>query len=277
MTKLLALLTSLCFAYTVQAKAPLENIENLAMPESVVQAKDGTIYVSEIGEFGKDGDGKISQINAQGVVTTLTKGLDDPKGLALYKDTLYVTDNDHVIAIDLQGNKRVYAAAKDFPTKPQFLNDIEADTKGNLYVSDSGDLKSGGAVFKIDTQQKVSTVVDYSNRYVLAPNGLLYEGRNRLLMVDFSSGILFRINLMTKELSIIAGGFGGGDGIVKTKGGKIYVSDWKNGLVNRLSAKKARLVKNGLESAADMALSQDGDYLIVPLMKPGQITFIDVK
>ncbi len=48
----------------------------------------------------------------------------------------------------------MFAATEAFPPKPLFLNDVDADSAGNLYVSDSGDLKGGeGAVYKIARRQ----------------------------------------------------------------------------------------------------------------------------
>ncbi len=123
----------------------------------------------------------------------------------------------------------------------------------------------------------ITILADSKNPDILAPNGLLFEGRNQLLSVDFESGILYRVNLANGATTKVADGFGGGDGLVKTKSGKIYISDWKNGLINQLSGGKARLFKNGLTSAADMALSANGEYLLVPLMKVGELEFIPLE
>jgi gluconolactonase len=276
--KKIALITALLLCFNANAKDVLpQKVTGLINPESVLQDKNGNIFVSEIGEFGKYGDGKISVIDKKGKLKVLAKDLDDPTGIVLMDDKLYVTDIDKVKEVDMAGNVSVLAEAKDFPKKPQFLNDIETDHFGNLYVSDSGDLKSGGAVFKIDKNKSITIIVDSSNAKILAPNGLLYEGRNSLLEADFASGVLYRINLKSGEMTEIADGFGGADGIVKTSNSKIYVSDWKNGLVNFVSAKKARLFIAGLTSSADMALSNNGKYLIVPLMKIGEIQFVELK
>ena len=55
------------------------------------------------------------------------------------------------------------------------MNDLESDSAGNIYVSDSGDLKgTGGVVYKVTPQGKVSTVVTgKKDNRVQAPNGLL--------------------------------------------------------------------------------------------------------
>ena len=273
MKKLLLTLALLNIA-SAQAKEPTK-ITGLKTPESVVQTKDGNIYVSEINEFGKDGDGQISKIDKFGNVTVFAKGLDDPKGLATIGDKLYVADKTKVLEVNSDGSWVVYA--DKFPVTPQFLNDLEADKLGNLYVSDSGDLKAGGAIYKIAKGGAVTTVVDSKNPDIHAPNGLLFEGRDNLLEVDFDTGILYRINISTGATTKIAEGFGGGDGLAKTKFGKIYISDWKGGFVYRASAGKAQLVKSGYSGSADIALSQDGKYILVPAMKTGELDFIPIK
>lgn len=273
--KKICLMVALFAAWNVQAKDPIPTkITGLKTPESVAQDKDGTIYISEIGEFGKDGDGQITKVDKKGNITVFAKGMDDPKGIVLVGKTLYVADNTRVLAVNADGAWQVHTAKTAFPSPPVFLNDIEADKLGNLYVSDSGTLKDGGQIFKIVKDGTVSVIADSKSPEILAPNGLLFEGRNQLLSVDFESGILYRIHLSSGAISRVADGFGGGDGLIKTKSGKIFISDWKNGVINQLSGGKARLFKNGLTSSADMVLSANGEYLLVPLMKLGELVFI---
>ena len=274
MKKLLLLLALL--PISTFAKDPVK-ITGLKMPESVVQAKDGNIYISEINEFGKDGDGQISKVDKKGNVTVFAKGMDDPKGLAMIGEKLYVADKNRVLEVSKDGTWQVYGAQMAFPGTPVFLNDLVADKLGNLYVSDSGDLKSGGQIYKITKNGTVTIVVDSKNPDILAPNGLLAEGRNQLLEVDFESGILYRLNLSTGATTKIATGFGGGDGLVKTKSGKIIISDWKSGKIYQMVAGQARVIKEGYQAAADIALMQDGTTLMVPDMKAGELDFIDVK
>ena len=259
------------------AKDPVK-ITGLKMPESVVQAKDGTIFISEINEFGKDGDGQISKVDKNGNVTVFATGMDDPKGLVMMGDKLYVADNKKVLEVNKDGTWQVYAAQTAFPSPPVFLNDIEADKLGNLYVSDSGDLKSGGQIYKIAKgASPITVVVDSKNPDILAPNGLLFEGRNNLLSVDFESGILYRVNLSTGATTKLATGFGGGDGLVKTKSGKIYISDWKVGKVYKAVAGKAQVIKEGYQAAADITLTKDEKFIMVPDMKAGELDFIPLK
>ncbi len=265
------------------ANTPLQKITGLKTPESVVQAKDGRIFISEIGEFGKDGDGQITMIDKSGKRSVFAIGLNDPKGLAVIGINLYVADKDKVLKISPDGSSSVFAAASAFPAKPQFLNDLEADPQGNLYVSDSGDIMGsgkGGAIYKLDAAGKVTLLIDgKQDARVMAPNGLLADDTgNVLIYVDFTSGILYSYNQKTKALTDIAEGFGGGDGIVHHSNGSMFVSDWKNGKVFSVSTKgDVSLLKGGFQSAADIAITKDETYIMVPDMKAGELDFIPLK
>jgi len=127
--KRLLLLCVVMLATTPFASAkenPKPIIEGLKSPESVAVGPDGTIYISEIGEFDKDGDGRIA-VFKNGKLTTLVDGLDDPKGITLFARWLFVADKTKVLRIDLFSKKvELFAPANAFPTAPLFLNDITA-------------------------------------------------------------------------------------------------------------------------------------------------------
>lgn len=263
----------------------LEPVSGLLTPESAVQAADGKIYVSEINGFGQDGDGQIRVID-HGKSSVLVQGLDDPKGLVIIGNDLYIADKSRVLRIALNqetASAEVFLAATDFPKVPQFLNDLSADANGNLYISDSGDILGtgkGGAIYKVTPQRKLSLLLDGNiDSRILAPNGLLADAKGEhLLLVDFTSGVLYNYNQVTKKLEELANGFGGGDGIVKQANGNIYVSDWKNGKVFRVDPQhKVSLIKEGYQSAADIALTQDDHHLLVPDMKAGKLEIIDLR
>ena len=64
------------------------------------------------------------------------------------------------MAIVLTKEAAVFVDAKDFPKPPLFLNDLEVDFQGNLYVSDSGDHKGKqGRVFRVSPQGKAPTAL----------------------------------------------------------------------------------------------------------------------
>ena len=267
-------LLSALISITLNAHESLNTISGLVSPESVAQDAKGDIYVSEIGEFNKDGDGKITRISIDGKLSTFASGMDDPKGITFIGKSLYVTDKNRVLKVEPDGKWTVFGSTMAFPQTPVFLNDITSDDAGNLYVSDSGNLKSGGAIFKIAQNKKITLVLDENTPEILAPNGL-WIIKNDLYEVDFSSGILYKINLKNKSISKIAEGFGGGDGLIKS-GNNFFVSDWKNGKIFKVQGSKVSLYKDGFAAAADIALSYDNKSIMAPDMKAGSITFVPI-
>jgi sugar lactone lactonase YvrE len=257
-----------------KAHESLNLISGFSSPESVVQDAKGDIYVSEIGEFNKDGDGKITRISIDGKLSTFASGMDDPKGLTFIGTSLYVTDKNRVLKVESNGKWMVFGSTMAFPQTPIFLNDITSDEAGNLYVSDSGNLSAGGAIFKITQDKKITLILNENTPEILAPNGLLVV-KNDLFEVDFASGILYKINLKTKSILKVAEGFGGGDGLIKS-GDSFFVSDWKNGKIFKLQRNKVTLFKEGFTAAADIALSYDKRSIITPDMKTGSVTLVPI-
>lgn len=272
------LLSSLALsAAAAEPPKPKLLVEGLKNPESVAVSPEGRLFVSEIGAFDKNGDGTVVEI-VDGKAKTVAKGLDDPKGLACWKDVLFVADKQRVWKIDAAGKATVFAAANAFPTPPLFLNDLTIDDAGNLYVSDSGDLKGGhGAVFRISPQGKVSLVTSPKQAPALqGPNGLLVDDKEHLLLLDFVSGELHRVNLGDGKLARLATGFAGGDGLARDKNGKIYLSEWTTGRVFVLGKEShsPTLLSGDFKSAADICLSPDGKQLYVPDMMAGTLSVL---
>ena len=265
------------------ATVEYKKISGLKTPESVVQSKDGKIYVSEINEFGKDGDGQISVIE-NGQLSVFADGFDDPKGLVIIGDNLYIADKTQVIKVNLSDatQKEVFVPASAFTKPPQFLNDLEADPQGNLYVSDSGNIMGsgkGGVIYRVNASGEVTKLIDGDdNPLVMAPNGLLADDTGMFLTyVDFTSGILYNFNTETGELTDLEQGFGGGDGLVHHSSGTLYVSDWKNGKVFSVGVDgEIKTIGPQYKAAADIALTKDERYLMVPDMNAGELDFIDL-
>ena len=256
-----------------------KTITGFKMPESVVEAKDGRLFISEIGEFGKDGDGQVSVVEKDGTVKPFATGMNDPKGLAFIGKDLYVADKTQVLKVSPDGKWTVYADASAFEATPQFLNDLVADPLGNLYVSDTGDMKgTGGNIYRITKDGKAHLVIDSKkDARILGPNGLLVDKTGHVLLeVDFISGILYSYDMKTGTLTQLAEGFGGGDGLVQGAKDTLYVSDWANGKVFSVKKGEVTLIKDGFKASADIALSKDGKYLLVPDMKAGELVYLPI-
>lgn len=257
-------------------------VESFVSPESVCIGMNGLLYVTEIGEFGKDGDGKVSVIK-NGKPEAFAEKLDDPKGMVFFKDSLYVTDKDKVVKVDASGKTSVAYAPEKFPAKPQFLNDIAVDGPNGIFlVSDSGDLKGkSGAVYRIDVRlNKIEMVASPATIPELhTPNGVAFEGDQCILIADFGSGVLYRVKLSDKSFQKVADGMEGGDGLVWDNFGRLFITSWLTGKVFAIPqpGEKPILIGEGLESAADCCLSQDGRQLLIPDMKAGKLTSLSTS
>jgi glucose/arabinose dehydrogenase len=262
-------------------RLPKPLLSGLKNPESVAVDSDGRIYISEIGEAGKDGDGRVLVVDKGGKAVPFATGLDDPKGMVFWTKLLFVTDNKRVWRIDEKGRATVFAPKKAFPTEPLFLNDIAVDENGTFYVSDSGDLKGkGGAIFRIDQKGSVSLVADARTIPGLkTPNGLVLDGVSHLLMLDFGSGKLLRVRLADGSAITIADGFDGGDGLAWDAFGQLFITSWKLGKVWGIArpGQKPVLIASGFKSAADLCLDPTGNFLLIPDMKAGTLTALPAK
>lgn len=260
-----------------------KTLSGLTMPESAIAHTDGRIFITEIGGYGKDGDGKVTVLNTDGTTATVADGLNDPKGIDMFNNQLYVADMNHVLRIDLDGKKTVFAKTADFKGTPTFFNDIEIDGLGNVYVSDSGDDKGKhAAIYQITQAGKVTRLLD-ENTGIKRPNGLLMDGPNKLLVADFGSGKLFQLAFDAEtgksKLTLLNSGFGAADGLVRDSDGLLYISDWAGGKVWQLGEPKAtpQLISQGHKSSADISLSIDGKFILMPDMKAGSLVPIAIK
>jgi hypothetical protein len=260
-------------------------ITGLKQPESIAVGPRGQVYVSETGEYEKANDGYISILQA-GRTRRFAGGLDDPHGIKWWRGHLFVSDNMGLVwRIDAKGNVERFVDATDFPRKITNFNDLEIDSAGNIYISDSGDWEGrGGAIYRITQDKKITVVItDDDDWRLVSPNGLLLDGPTGLLVVDYTTGNLFRVDLEAtpRALEKIAGGFGASDGLVRDARGRLLITDYAGHRVFVLAkpaaqpAEKPREIPvNGIESAADLTLSPDGKTLLIPDMGGGKVALL---
>lgn len=278
-TRLLSCLIAAVSAAPLLAQQP-QIVTGLKQPESIGIGPGGQVYVSETGEYEKANDGNISILEG-GKVRRFATGLDDPHGIKWWRDHLFVSDNMGMVwRIDTKGNVERFVDATDFPRKITNFNDIEIDSDGNIYISDSGDWEGGGGViFRITQDKKISAVITYDDDWrLVSPNGLLMDGPDKLLVVDYTTGILFRVDVKGKTMEKIAGGFGASDGLVRDAQGRLIITDYAGHRVFVIAKPDAKppekpqeIAVSGIESAADLAISPDGKSLLIPDMGGGKI------
>lgn len=256
-------------------------ITGLKQPESVALGPGGRVYVSETGEYDRANDGYISVLEGT-KLRRFAGGLDDPHGIKWYRGHLFVADNMGLVwRIDSAGTPERFVDATDFPRKITNFNDLEIDGSGNLYLSDSGEWEGrGGAIYRIGQDKKISVVLtDEEDWRLVSPNGLLMEGADKLLVVDYTTGILFRIDLGSgsKTMEKVAAGFGAADGLVRDTRGRLIITNYsghKVYVLSRPDAKPQEIEVAGIESAADFAVSSDGGSLLIPDMAGGKLAIL---
>lgn len=217
---MVALFCAVLFAANAHAQHKLvkkwETDSTLKVPESVLfDAGNQVLYVSNIeGNFDeKDGKGSIGKIGLDGkiIATDWVTGLNAPKGMALVKNMLWVADVDEVVAIDIKSGKITNRIKIE---GAKFLNDVAADAKGGIYVSDSETKK----VHKIDNGKPSVFLQDLQG-----PNGLLVY-KDEVYVLD--SGTMNKVG-KGKSLEKLAEGLDAStDGIEHVVENDFLVSAW---------------------------------------------------
>ncbi|OUV03036.1 MAG: hypothetical protein CBC42_04455 [Betaproteobacteria bacterium TMED82] len=265
-------------------------LDQIINPESAFSTPDNRIFVSEIGGFGVKNDGRILEVFKDGRAEVIASGLNDPKGLIVVENIIYVTDVDEIKKVTLSGKVSTWLGPKNFPKKTAFLNDIAIGQDNIIYISDSGNkedgMRKGGAVFQVSTDKEVTILVENRNNPdFLAPNGLLVIDPNYLLVADFTTGILSRISLKSKKIEKIAEGFGGGDGLAYY-GEKLYISDWRGGKIWSGTINGTQynpeILKDGFVNPADICITSDGRNIVIPEMMfeksdGGRVSFLSIN
>ncbi|QED36907.1 hypothetical protein FK178_03905 [Antarcticibacterium arcticum] len=240
----------------------LHKVEGFSHPESVVfDPVHNTLLVSNIGEK-EPGDGFISRLGLDGQIisTKWVEGLNDPKGLLLLGNKLYVTDNTDLVIIDNDNAEII----ERIPVEGAgFLNDIAEGPEGSLFISDT----RNSSIYKRETSGKVT---EWLNTPQLEnPNGLLVVG-NYLHIAAWGSegaGNVLRVNLDTKEINNITNsGVGNLDGIQLVEQEDFFVSDWATGKIFYVSKEKAhREVLTSAKSAGDILYLKNTKQIVVPM------------
>ena len=282
MKRCLALAAILLFATQLiraadQPDKPL--VTGLKNPASVATGPGGKVYISVTAEPGKDGTGAVMVLD-KGNPVPFASGLDDPRGIAAYQKSLFVADKNRIMRVDTKGKAQVFVAAEAFPQPPSNLRDLAVDPEsGKIYVSDMGHKTATtgtpGAIYCITQKKQVTVVLDpKAPLEIKRPNALVLDGQNHLLVVDASSGTLYRIYIAEGKVEKVADGFGSGDGLAWDRNGRLYISDGQSKKVFVIGRPgwAPVVLTDKLQSVADLCLDPTGKLILVADTKAGTIT-----
>ena len=249
-------------------------------PESAYyDAESGYIFLSHVAGGGGDKDGKgwISKLTLSGEIIKLKwfEGLNSPKGLRSYGGTLWVSDIDRIIAIDIATGNQL----KEVQIKGAvFLNDLATGPDGSVYVADMVQ----SAIYRYKDDEL--TLYD-KGEHLEHPNGLLvvkdtlYVGAwgTGFNTDDFSTKVLGRfysINIASKKKTLITSTPTGHlDGVEEDGKGGFLVTDWVNGKlfhINRTGT--VTTLQEYAKGVADLAYLPKRRLLLLPHMMDNTLT-----
>lgn len=252
----------------------LWELGGFANPESALfDAERGIVYVSNVAgdPTGKDGVGYISRISPAGEMLEAewVTGMNAPKGLILSGGTLYVSDIDQLVAIDVDSGEITNRWDAEGAI---FLNDTAVDESGRIYVSDM----IAEAIYVLDGD---ALSVLAKGEELAHPNGLkIADGQlivatwGRDLQADFSTlvpGSLLSIDLDSKDISALGSGEGVGnlDGLEQDGAGNWLATDWVNGALLRIKPDGSHEMLVDLDmGSADLGYIPADKVAIVPMM-----------
>jgi sugar lactone lactonase YvrE len=218
---------TMILAFVVLQLSTAQNIKTVSswstdkifdVPESVIPhcTKD-IVFVSNLGgnPSEKDGNGFISTLSKNGTLIKLhwITGLNAPKGMAIKDNTLYVSDIDVLVLINLE---TATIQQKYTATPGKFLNDVTVSPTGTVFVSDMQD----DCIYKLENNSFTKWLSDPRLKKV---NGLTIA--QNFLYAGTANSIL-KIDMTTAEITTWLDNTGSIDGLEPDRNGGFIFSDW---------------------------------------------------
>ncbi|MFQ5565960.1 MAG: SMP-30/gluconolactonase/LRE family protein [Paracoccaceae bacterium] len=277
-------IAAILVSFAAVAAEPAWKVEGLDGPESALyDSKRNVIYVSNINGQAteKNGQGYIAKLSPEGgiIEKVWLGGLDAPKGLALVGGTLYVSDIDRLVAIDVEAGtvSAIYPAAG-----AKFLNDTAAAPDGRVFVSDMFT-----DTIHVLAGNKLEIFVQ--DEALTAPNGLLVDG-DKLVVASWGKikqgfetetlGHLVTVDLSSRAISTLGDGtpVGNLDGIEPDGSGAYLVTDWMAGGFYRIQPSgNAKLLLDLNQGSADLGIIAENKLAIIPMMMDGHVVAYSLK
>jgi hypothetical protein len=176
------------------------NDSSFRNPESAAFDKiNNCLYVSNFNKVPKDceiyNDDYVSKVNLNGkvLVNKFVDNLTAPTGICVSNNKLYIVERNGIVKFDIQNEK---VETRYFVPNVQFLNDIDADSVGTLYFSDS----NRDVIYRIKDGKLEKWL---ESNEIPQINGVLLDG-NQLIVAANGDSTLKSIDLNNKKVSTIA-------------------------------------------------------------------------
>lgn len=228
-------------------------------PESVLfDSENGLLYVANMNRSEDiEGNGFISKLNKDGSMIDIhwVSGLNDPKGMGIFENKLFVTDVTALVIIDIEKAHILETIPVD---SANFLNDLAIDKDGKVYFSDSG---TGKIHIYSD-----GIVSEWITEGLDRPNGLYIE-EDHVLLSSSGSGDVKAIDKETGKVKVCAEGIGRGDGLEYSGNEGYYlVSDWSGEvfIFSKDTVQSLLSTKEDKKNTADIGFNIEEQIVYVP-------------
>jgi len=308
-------LATLSFGPRLSAQSDRLVVSGFEHPESVVHDTLLDLYlVSNVGALPPSGfpgaldhNGYISRVSPEGVILELkwiqdgVNGvtLNSPKGICLYRRSLYVADVDTLRVFDRFTGAPLRSVAMPNPFAPAslFLNDVVVDNDGAAYLTDN----LNSAIFVVDPEGQASVLA--SGPQVGNPNGILAD-ESGVSWVTFlghevrrlkrSGKIVTEATLPTVDVSglqlapgvplppgaLLLDGYGRFEGALVVSSwvtGKVYLVGRSGKDIDTLVELKDAVNSPPPDGPADLSVDQRRNRLLLPLFNANQLLIVPFK
>ncbi|WP_029036125.1 SMP-30/gluconolactonase/LRE family protein [Salinimicrobium xinjiangense] len=252
---------------------PEVKLTGFSHPESVIYDEGSEyFYVSNMADR-TEGDGFISRISRKWKEQEhkWITGLNDPKGLLVKGDLLYVTDVTVLIEIDLMSGE----VLRRIPVEgAKSLNDPALDENGDIYFSDL----AGSSIYKMNEAGEIEQWL--SSPDLERPNGLFVTPDFILVSAwgDDQNGNILKVDRSTKQISRISKeGIGNMDGIQPKANGEYFVSDWATGKIYAIDMDgNLEEVLTSEKSSGDILFLKEENKLYLPMNHQNELWIYNV-
>ncbi|WP_417578618.1 hypothetical protein [Pelagibacterium sp.] len=257
-------------------------LDGLQTPESAIYDRaNGVIIVGNMVAMGADAgeDGFLSLVSSRGemIEVNWATGFQDPRGMAIVDDKLFVADNMGFHIVSLADGSPIETVVLEGAAFP---NDVTADDEGNVYISDM----FGQTIWRYaDGAASIWLGPDDALSF---PNGLLaHDGEIIIGSMgadmgdDFTFGTpggLYSAPVDGSEVIPIEGatGIGAIDGVAII-GGTILFNDNPTGAIYVLEDGQAIEIANVGAGGAD--ISNFDSIVLVPQLQQGALIALQLR
>ncbi len=210
-------------------------------------------------------------LDGKSLETAWVPGLNNPTGLTVRGDRLFVVERTQLAEIDIPSGTIVKRTAVPAPV---FLNDVAADPdSARVFISDSGK----NAIFLYDGQ----TIVEWlSGGELVQPNGLLLRD-GRLYVGTSGDGCVKSVDLKTRAVTVLArlgpgivdgiAGDGSGALLVSQNEGRLFLVTPGDGISKILDTTTIGM------NLADLCYCPEAGLVIVPTYVDGRVAAFRIE